>query len=647
MNTDAFSFDWIFPCAVLWGLMMWGAFMGWGYALGEKLFRAKKDNDMGWGTAGATGVAIYLMFCGPLLASATFSPVFVAIFVAAGIVLLVWNRRFFQDGANALREINLAGLRVPFVGLMLFVCLNYVGAAGTNYYNQNDDLAAYFPLTKMMLDTGTMYDPFSFRLLGALGGQLALDGSIVAFLPWKYVNLVDIGIAGLILFGLVQETVREGNRRAWIARILLVLFAMMCPMPRANTASEVTTVIVFMALFRSFEWVATRRIVGWRASLLLGVMMAAAATLRAPNVFIMTFLGLSFGLWCFWENRDHWKESLSEAAITIGIVMVALAPWWMVAYHSGGSFLYPLFRGNHRPEFQLFNHSNSLIDKFQFLAGFLIAYAYIPFFLPLAFVAAGRERRALLVLGGIIFMIGAALVMQFTFALYRDLNRYVIPLAFAFGLYTTGIVGRQLATSTEKGMLGGFRRTRLAAWMAVIIILAQCPVFFFRSLLSIVQIEWALDARHHFMTQPIGPVFTDDVSRTYAQAFEHIPPGAKTLIALDYPYLLDYRGHSIFSVDVAGAASPSPGLPYFHGSEPVKSYLLSQGIRYIAHVPFERADFLHSRKSQAASLLSPYPAYRYYATFEIDFFNNIDELARTNRVLYDSPVIQIIDLQNQ
>jgi len=109
---------------------------------------------------------------------------------------------------------------------------------------------------------------------------------------------------------------------------------------------------------------------------------------------------------------------------------------------------------------------------------------------------------------------------------------------------------------------------------------------------------------------------------------------------------LNYKTHTIFNLDIAGAASPDPGIPYFEGTPALKEYLLSQGIRYIAHVPFDDTKFLHSRSRQRILLHGTMMMWVYLVHFELDFQDNVDALAQTNRVLYDSPTLRIIDLGN-
>jgi hypothetical protein len=158
-------------------------------------------------------------------------------------------------------------------------------------------------------------------------------------------------------------------------------------------------------------------------------------------------------------------------------------------------------------------------------------------------------------------------------------------------------------------------------------------------------IEWALDARYNLSSTGIVD-FYDEARNDYPKAFAQIPPGASTLSALDYPFLLDYRAHPIYRIDASGETSPPPGFPYFQGPEAVKKYLLALGIRYIAHVPFDRSGFLYSRSGAIRNLMGSQVGYRLTARYTIDFMNNIDQLAKSNPVLYDSSTTRVIELGN-
>jgi hypothetical protein len=647
IRPDVFVFDWSYPIAFFLGLFVLASLVGWGQAVGKCLILDARRENFGWGLAAAWGLATFLVLSGPMLMLSIFSTLFVTFFLLAGLILLARHTYSTRGRRKAWNGPPTIGLKAFFIVLCLFVLLNYATAVATHWYNPYDDFTAYFAHVKMLLDTGTLRDPFSFRLLGSLGGQAALDTLVLTFLPWKYAHLLDLGLAGLIMLVLTQEMVPGDNRKAWIARLLLLALALTFSMPRINTASEFTGVILFMALLRSFDLVATCRTCDWKAWLLLSGTMAATATLRCHNVFIVALLGLGFFVWRFREGKDRWKI-IGEALAMLVMATAMLAPWWIVSYQSSGTFLYPLFKGTQRPEFETFNLHLPLSATFQFIEGFFVSTNYLLLFLPICLLEAGRQRQILLILGGTILLLSIAFLSQFTYGAYTDINRYLAPIGLAFGLYTANVVAQQLvAAHPSPNLRFPALRSKLVVTFAVTLILLQGVKFLADSIVSIVRIQWAIDAKNQMCCDRVGSVFTDDTAGDYKDAFARIPVGAKTLIALDYPFLLDYRAHSIFSIDVAGAASPAPGFPYFQGAAPVKKYLSAQGIHYIAHVPFNHAKFLYSREVQNNNLAGPVPMWHFYATFTLDFFHNIDQLAKSNRILYDSPTIRIIALEDE
>ena len=520
---------------------------------------------------------------------------------------------------------------------------------GSGQYNPYDDFAAYFPLVKRLLDTGTLFDPFNFRLVGALGGQTALTTLVLGFFPWKYAHSLDVGIAGLIMLALIREMAPRERPQTWLAQVLLVTLALTFPMPRADIAGELTGTVLFLALFRSFDLVVTRRAYGWRSALLLGGLITAGATLRAHYIFVLALLGISLAAWRLWEEKQDRREIMRETMLTVLATVVLLAPWWVVAYRSCGVFLYPLVKGTNRPEFELYDHQHlSFLNTLKFITDFLFSFYYLPLFLPIFLLRKGRQQRLLWILGTAILLITIAFLSQLTFSVPFDLYRYLAPIGLAFGLYTAGVVAQQnLEAPTDDKERYPTLRSKIALTAAMTLITLSSFNFLLRTVSNTTRIRRAINAESPMWGKSTVAqfyIFTNEADQNYREAFSKIPTGAKTLIALDYPFLLNYRSHSIFSVDTCGAASPAPGLPYFHGARPVKQYLLGQGIHYIAYVPFDLSCFLYSRASTAYNLTCDVEIYRYLATYDLDFFNNVDELAKSNRIVFDSPTIRVIAL---
>jgi hypothetical protein len=645
-QVSAAPFDWSYPLAFIWGLFVIASFVGWGQAIGRWLaIPGRSGPNWGWGLAAAWGMATFLVMSGPMMFLSVFSATFVALYLLAGLFLAVRHARIAWGGKLWTGPPTI-GLRVAFIGLFVLIELVYGGAVAAHWYNACDDFAAYFANTKMLLDSGTLFDPFSYRLMGSLGGQQTLSALVLAFLPWKYAHLLDSGIGLLMVLGLTLEMVRGSNSKAWIARFLLVMLILAFQMPRINTASQYTGVVLFLALLRTFDLMLLQPSIGWKPAFLLGGVVAATATLRCHNIFAIAFLATGFIYLRLRKNRQNWRGIIRETGRMLGATLLLLAPWWGVAYLSSGTFLFPLIKGNQPPEFEVFKASFSLPLTISFIAGFFIFTTYLFQFLPIIFVERGRQKCALIIYGGAVLLVTIAFLIKSTNLEYSHVYRYMIPIGMAFGLYSAGIAAGQLIVKPRnKRAFLDTMRSLIAVILVMLVLFFESPRFWNESCENIQRIEAVSDVSHQLMSSAT-PVFTQEAEENYGEAFAQIPLKSQVLIALDFPFLLDYQKHRIYSIDVAGGASPRPGLPYFQGPAPVKEYLLAHGIRYIAHVPFDHAELLHSRRIQTGNLVSPIADYRLFAIYEIDFYNNIDELAKTNRILYDSPTIRVIDLSN-
>src|SRR5262249_32673591 len=89
-----------------------------------------------------------------------------------------------------------------------------------------------------------------------------------------------------------------------------------------------------------------------------------------------------------------------------------------------------------------------------------------------------------------------------------------------------------------------------------------------------------------------------------------------------------------------GGASPPPGMPVFRGPEPLASYLLTHGIRFVAYSYGNEALFPKSEKEQL--LQSPWVQGAARAAFA--FQDSLLELMRSRRLRFDDGERAMIDL---
>ena len=57
------------------------------------------------------------------------------------------------------------------------------------------------------------------------------------------------------------------------------------------------------------------------------------------------------------------------------------------------------------------------------------------------------------------------------------------------------------------------------------------------------------------------------ISRDYQRALDHLRDPAHTILAVDRPYLVDYRRFDLPSLDLPGWAAPEGRFPFFQGPD--------------------------------------------------------------------------------
>ncbi len=594
-------------------------------------------------------MAVYIFASGVLLFAKVFSLGFVIGYLIAGIIFLLASGPGRQLLASFVWPKN---RMVQLVGaiIVLVVLLKYCNAATRRNLNPYDDFAAYLAYPRMMLDSGTLIDPFSFRRMSAFGGQSALQVLTVGFLPWKYGLFLDGGVGLLILVLCVYSQERGDSDAFQIARFGLMGVAAFFPVPRFNTASELTTTVLMLTFLQSLEFLNRRKSFDWGGPLLVALLASALSTLRAQNVYavgLMLVGHFSFRLWMDGEAR---AKTVRQAAATGAATCGFLLPWMMLLKMSSNTFIYPLFKGNEQASFHVLDASMSTFQLLRFLGGFYFHTPYLLLFLPLLFFARDKRLgRGALVMGVCNLIISGAMALKFTASDPSDLYRYLMPMGYGLLLYTCGRLIRQYA---PEGAMEGLTR-----WVPITVG-AMCAavvmnMWFNRALRSPFQYVNEITAACHPEAEfrldgpvPIGEIPpTEVIAKDYARALALVPRGAKVLAALDFPFLADYHEHELYNVDEVGIASPPPGLPSFQGPGPLEDYLLGQGVYYIAQTPSDTGFFINSVSYETFELSWPYEVQRKMARYSLDFMKNEDDLAHSSHVLYQSRLIRIIELK--
>src|SRR5262249_37180834 len=128
-----------------------------------------------------------------------------------------------------------------------------------------------------LLDTGNLIEPFSFRRLGAYGGQTVLQALGAARGTLANVHLIDKGLGFSVALLLLTGYARERRARPlWLALIALAIVVLHDT--AINPASYWTGAMMFLALYRCVvreHWA------------LAGLVAAATCTLRQNFVSVV------------------------------------------------------------------------------------------------------------------------------------------------------------------------------------------------------------------------------------------------------------------------------------------------------------------------------------------------------------------------
>ena len=85
-----------------------------------------------------------------------------------------------------------------------------------------------------------------------MGGRQFLQGEVMAVGSESNGMLVDKGLGLVVVLGLVWGMFERGRRRGWIV-LGVGLLVVLVDVPRVNTQSQVTGVVLFLGLMRTLD----------------------------------------------------------------------------------------------------------------------------------------------------------------------------------------------------------------------------------------------------------------------------------------------------------------------------------------------------------------------------------------------------------
>ncbi|MEJ7598273.1 MAG: hypothetical protein WKG01_10215 [Kofleriaceae bacterium] len=630
------------PHSVLRGGAAWLGFLffvlsGWGYLI----VRLRRVADPDFGLRAAWGAAGYLAITGGLVAVGLCASPAILALIAIGAAGFTWRElvsptpswQRVRAGVRFLRAKPALGVLVIVLGLVAVIQM--LGAVAALDRNPWDDDLAYTPMIKRLLDDGNLIEPFSFRRMSAYGGQTMLGALAAARGTLANVHLVDkalfFGIAILIVIGKARE-----RRAQPVWTVLLVLVLLLLPDTAINTAAHWTGVAMFLALYRA---VARDH---WS---IVGLVGAAVCTLRQNYIIVVVlFVAIVLsrrlrGTQRVMSWREAWQIEKPRWRLVAGVAVAAIACWWIAAFLSNETFLFPLVTGTFNRDLSLVSEAMTWTQELGSLVWASIDTSPIVV-VPILFALLvftdddriGKPLRSFFIavtLGFVFLVHGFAGTEPF------HLWRY----AFGFGVALTAVFVLETGAEHERAA----RLSPLGRWLLLAVLALQLLIT-----------RGAVPRRFQTAFKDLGEAAAIDrhgdptariEARRYAAMQAAIPRGAKIAVMVDDPAYLDFHRNPIANLDTPGFASPGTQLPAFGGAEPIRAYLVANGYRYLGFVRSERSRYFFRRDFWLWRIFHDSELFQIMSAYTLDAIDNFSELATATTVLHDIDGLVVLDLE--
>jgi len=619
------NYDYFF--AFFWGLAVLGAFIGYGRLLSHLCGWERKES-LGWGMQAALGMAAVVAVGGwLLLCEVSTTPVMVALIIAGDAAAIFY---FFRNDANNLARFD----RCAFLkDLPLWILAAVVYAAAVTWpgnIDPNDDIMCYLAMPERIAQTGTLQDPFTARRTYALGGHMFFKAIIQCVTSERTGHLPDMGIAKLIIFGILLSRTAALAESHFLLRLAFIAAFLVFPVPRISTNSSLTGVcLVLPALLLLADYFKSN---SGRLSKALqaGLLLAGALTMR-PTFLILPVAACGFfALWQLCQIKDS-KDLISIARIQSTpwlAVVLFLLPWMILSYIDCRTPFFPLIPGNANMNFMTMGSKDGpvadLVSACSFLTRPEVAALVIPLFLVFLLPVEKFVKCA----------VGASLVASLYIA-YKagvaaplDMFRFTFPAPFTGFLF--GVCSISGFQSTDHSSTSAIKGSLITPAGFVAIAVGILGLVHFAPSMSL--LSESISSLYAQATKP-GPFLPQGYKDEYKALQDLTPKGSSILFAVDAPYLLDYKRNKIFNIDVIGAASPAPGIPLFDGPEKLKSYLQKLGINYVIAVKWDRGIHFLNRKTWLEHKGSEWFWKELHRPPILNFMTYVDELEKKNKTV--------------
>jgi hypothetical protein len=521
--------------------------------------------------------------------------------------------------------------------IILIILIRYACAVCFFSFHGSDDYHGYLVFPAKMIQTGSMgEDPFSERrIVSSLGGSYLLNSAVLSFASFKNLHLVDSGIGFVLLIILLCGLLKELKINKNISLLLIFLTALI-PNPSGNVTCFLLAAALFFAVFR---------LLCFKNDLNEFQKNTAVAFIIATLVVLKTNLAVPAGIifCCFFflnfYRRDK-KIILMNLAIAAAIFLITLLPWMISMFESCGTLFYPfLGRGYYGTGYGTYAGHFFTFDLYSFIRLGVELFVSLGLFLPLiilgyvSFKNKNENRRELLyILAGCLLGIAAIIYGVGAYALSYYTFSFVLPTVLILAIS---------AINEDKNIFGNFGKYSICAIMVVVFMIgvyAQKAVIF----------EGVFEQNISFDNGvKIGLINSEIATAEELQQYKNmqyaVPAEEIILARMDRNFLLDFKRNNIYIIDMPGAVSLPPGMPYKEGSEKLADYLLSVGIKYVAYSYGNQANFTREVNSGMLRVhVNPWLKAETEHSFE--YQDNLMELYKSRKAVFDDGKNFVLDL---
>jgi len=455
-------------------------------------------------------------------------------------------------------------------------------------------------------------------------------------------HLPDMGIAKLIIFGILLRQTLPLRSYAPLLRFGLIAMFLIFPVPRINTNSALTGVCLLLPcllLFNEYFKSEDNRLA---KAFQIALLLAGAATMRPTFLCVLLLASGLFAIWSLIMLR-HWKTPynfLKLHSLPWIISLGLLIPWMILSWISCRTPFWPFMTGNANPLFnQVGSKDGFWMDLFNALA-FQTRPDVFVLLIPLL-VSFFIKRNAFTVCvtaGTIIATIYIAI--KAGVALPVDVVRFMFPIAFTGLLYVfCRLSAFHEKPETKQAEISGNIVHPEMRFLSLCV-LAMSIIYLSPSLNLLTE---SVSSLYSQIAKP-GPILPLTYTEDYSKLQALVPPHEKILSAVDAPYLLDYKRNTIYSIDIIGGASPSPGMPQFKGPIALKTYLKELGIYYIIAVDWDKGLLHLARKTWRDYIRPEWFWKEIYGPHALNFMDNVDSLERSQEIVAKTPNCRLIKI---